>query len=67
MQTTRLLLLYATIIVAGELVVVALGLTVWDRHVPALSVPISIFLYFAVFALGWKLALRLTAPKQPAY
>jgi hypothetical protein len=29
-----------------------------------MSVPISIFLYFAVFFFGWKLAVRLTAPRH---
>jgi hypothetical protein len=46
------------------LLVVANGLLVLDPHVRSMSVPISIFLYFAVFFFGWKLAVRLTAPRH---
>ena len=64
MQTGWLLVVYALIIVIGVLLVVANGLFVLDRHYRPLSVPISIFLYFAVFFFGWKLAVRLTAPRH---
>lgn len=63
MQTVWLLSLYVLIVVIGEAIVVALGLMVWDRRYPSLSVPISVFLYLAVYALGWKLAVRLTEPR----
>ncbi len=56
--------LYILIIGVGVALVVATGLLVLDRSVPTLSVPVSIFLYFAVFYFGWKLALRLTAPRH---
>lgn len=64
MQTVWLLAVYALIIVIGVLLVVANGLFVLDRKFPSLSVPVSIFLYFSVFFFGWKLALRLTAPRN---
>lgn len=64
MQTGWLLALYILIIGVGVALVVATGLLVLDRSVPTLSVPVSIFLYFAVFYFGWKLALRLTAPRH---
>ena len=64
MQTVWLLAVYALIIVIGVLLVVANGLFVLDRKFPSLSVPVSIFLYFSVFFFGWKLALRLTAPRH---
>jgi hypothetical protein len=64
MHTTWLLLLYALIIVIGEVIVVALGVIFWDRNFPSLSMPVSVFLYLAVFVFGWKLALRLTEPKR---
>jgi hypothetical protein len=64
MQTGWLLVVYALIIVIGVLLVVANGLLVLDPHVRSMSVPISIFLYFAVFFFGWKLAVRLTAPRH---
>lgn len=64
MQAVWLLVVYALIIVIGVAIVVATGLFVLDRKYPPLSVPVSIFLYFAVFFLGWKLAVRLTAPRH---
>jgi hypothetical protein len=64
MQTAWLLFVYALIVVIGEAIVVAVGLAFWDRKFPALSVPISIVTYLAVFFLGWKLAVRVTEPKH---
>lgn len=64
MQTAWLLVIYALIIVIGVLLVVANGLFVLDRKFPSMSVPVSIFLYFSVFFFGWKLAIRLTAPRH---
>ncbi|HEY7230589.1 MAG TPA: hypothetical protein VH558_09485 [Pseudolabrys sp.] len=64
MHTAWLLLVYILIIVIGIVLVVANGLFVLDRKFPSLSVPVSIFLYFSVFFFGWKLALRLTAPRH---
>lgn len=64
MQATWLLVVYLLIIVIGVALVVATGLFVLDRNWRSLSVPVSIFLYFAVFFFGWKLAVRLTAPRH---
>jgi hypothetical protein len=64
MHTAWLLVVYILIIVVGVFVVVANGLFVLDRKFPSLSVPVSIFLYFSVFFFGWKLAIRLTAPRH---
>ena len=64
MQTMWLLIVYALIIVIGEAIVVAIGLTVLDRKYPSLSVPVSGLLYLAVFFVGWKLAVRLTEPRH---
>ena len=64
MQATWLLVVYALIIVIGVAIVVATGLFVLDRKFPSLSVLVSIFLYFSVFVFGWKLAVRLTAPRH---
>ena len=64
MQAVWLISVYVLIIVIGEAIVVALGLTVWDRKYPSLSVPISMVLYLAVYFLGWKLAVRLTEPRH---
>ena len=64
MQATWLLVVYALIIVVGVAIVVATGLLVLDPQFPSLSVLVSIFLYFSVFVFGWKLAVRLTAPRH---
>ena len=64
MHAAWLLVVYILIIVVGVAIVVATGLFVLDRKYPSLSVPVSIFLYFAVFFVGWKLAVRLTAPRH---
>jgi len=64
MQTAWLLVVYILIIIVGVLLVVANGLLVLDRNWHTMSVPISIFLYFSVFFFGWKLAIRLTAPRH---
>ena len=64
MQTMWLLVVYALILVIGEAIVVAIGLTFLDRRYPSLSVPVSVLLYLAVFFLGWKLAVRVTEPRH---
>ena len=64
MNAAWLLVVYLLIIVVGVAIVVAAGLLVLDRTYSSLSVPISIFLYFSVFFFGWKLAVRLTAPRH---
>ena len=64
MQAAWLLVVYILVIVIGVALVVATGLLVVDRNYRSLSVPVSIFLYFAVFFFGWKLAVRLTAPRH---
>ena len=64
MQAGWLMVVYLLIIVIGVALVVATGLLVLDRNYRSMSVPVSIFLYFAVFFLGWKLAVRLTAPRH---
>ncbi len=64
MQTMWLLMVYLLIVVIGEAIVVAMGLTFWDRKYPSLSVPVSVLLYLAVLFLGWTLAVRLTEPRH---
>jgi hypothetical protein len=64
MQAAWLLVIYVLIVVIGEAIVVAIGLTYLDRKYPSLSVPVCVFLYLAVFFFGWKLAVRLTEPRH---
>ena len=64
MNAAWLLGVYLLILVVGIALVVATGVFVLDRNYASLSMPVSIFLYFAVFFFGWKLAVRLTAPRH---
>ena len=58
-----ILIVYILIVVIGEAVVVGIGLAL-DRTFPLASLPVSLTLFFAVLALGWPLAVRLTEPKH---
>ena len=64
MHAMWLLVVYVLIVVIGQAIVVAIGVSLWDRMYPLLSVPVSLFLYLAVFFFGWKLAVRLTEPRH---
>jgi hypothetical protein len=58
-----ILVLYILIVVVSEAVVVAIGL-ILDRIYSALSLPVSLSLFFAVLWFAWILAVRLTEPKR---
>ena len=58
-----ILSVYVLIVVISESIVVTIGL-VLDRIFPALSLPVSLSLFFAVLWFGWILAVRLTEPKD---
>ena len=57
-----ILIVYVLIVVIGEGIVIAVGLTL-DRIYPLASLPVSLSLFFAVLAFGWPLAVRCTEPK----
>jgi len=58
-----IMVIYVLIVAVCESVVVAIGLAL-DRVYPALSLPISLSLFFAILWLAWVLAVRLTDPKR---
>ena len=58
-----ILIVYVLIVVVGEGVVIAIGLTL-DRIYPLASLPVSLSLFFAVLAFGWPPAVRYTEPKH---
>jgi hypothetical protein len=58
-----ILIVYVLLVVVGEAVVIAIGLTL-DRIYPLASLPVSLSLFFAVLAFGWPLAVRATEPKH---
>ena len=57
-----IMVVYVLIVAISELVVVAIGLAL-DRIYPLASLPVSLSLFFAVFWVGWIIAVRLTEPK----
>jgi len=58
-----ILSVYVLIVVVAEAIVVAIGL-ILDRIYPALSLPVSLSLFFAVLWFTWILAVRLTEPER---
>lgn len=55
-----LLIVYLVIVVAGDVAAYAIGAAVERMWSPAVSLPVFLLLFFAVFGLGWILAVRLT-------
>jgi len=58
-----IILVYVTIVLVNELIVVGIGLAL-DRIAPLASLPVSLTLFFAVLWFGWLLAVRWTEPKR---
>jgi hypothetical protein len=58
-----IMVVYILIVVVAEFVVIVIGL-VLDRIYPALSLTVSLSLFFLVLWLGWVLAVRVTEPKH---
>jgi hypothetical protein len=57
-----IMVIYLLIVAVCESVVVAIGLAL-DRIYPAVSLTVSLSLFFAILWLAWILAVRLTEPK----
>lgn len=57
-----ILIVYLLTVFVGESLTIALGLFL-DRTYPLASLPVSLSLFFAVFWIGWALAVRWTEPK----
>ena len=65
-QPMWIMVVYISIVAVSQLIVVAIGLAL-DRTRPALSLPVSLSLFFAVFWVGWILAvLRASVNSQSA-
>jgi hypothetical protein len=58
-----LLVVYLVTLVLGQVIAVAVGLTVERFYTPYTGLVVFIPLYFAVFWLAWRLAVRITAPR----
>jgi hypothetical protein len=57
-----LLIVYVVIVVIGDAIAYGIGAAVERMWSPAVSLPVFLLLFFAVFGFGWLLAVRLTAP-----
>jgi hypothetical protein len=55
-----LLIVYIVIVIIGDVAAYAIGSAVEKMWSPAVSLPVFLFLFFAVFGFGWLLAVRLT-------
>jgi len=58
-----LLVAYLICLVAGQAVTIMIGLSIDRFYSPTASLPISIFMYFLMFWVAWKIAVRITEPK----
>ena len=58
-------LLIANIIclIVGQAITIGIGLSIDWFYSPAISLPISLVLYFLMFGIAWKVAVRITEPK----
>jgi len=59
-----LLIAYIVCLVIGQAITISLGLVLDRVWSPAVSLPISLALYFATFWICWKIAVRITEPKS---
>jgi uncharacterized BrkB/YihY/UPF0761 family membrane protein len=64
--TMSLLIAYILCLVVGQSITIAIGLSIDRMYSSSASLPVSIVLYFLMFWLCWKIAVRITAPKPPA-
>ena len=58
-----LLVAYIACLLVGQSITIGIGLSIDQFYSAAISLPISLFLYFAMFWLAWKVAVRITEPK----
>lgn len=56
-----IMVVYTLIVLVGETVTVGIGL-VLDRIYPAISLTVSLTLFFSILWIAWILAVRLTEP-----
>jgi len=61
-----LLVAYIICLVLGQTLTISIGLLLDRVSSPGISVPVSITLYFVMFWIAWKVAVRVTEPKAPS-
>ena len=58
-----LLVTYLVCLILGQAITIAVGLSIDRYYSPTVSLPISLFMYFTMFWVAWKIAVRITEPK----
>jgi hypothetical protein len=58
-----LLVAYVACLIVGQAITIGIGLSIDWFYSPTVSLPISLVLYFLMFAVAWKVAVRITEPK----
>jgi hypothetical protein len=58
-----LLVAYLVCLIIGQAITIGIGLSIDRYYSSTASLPISLFLYFAMFWVAWKVAVRITEPK----
>jgi hypothetical protein len=58
-----LLVTYLACLIIGQAITITIGLSIDRYYSAAVSLPVSLFMYFTMFWLAWKLAVRITEPK----
>jgi len=58
-----LLVAYIICLIIGQSITIAIGLSIDWFYSPTISLPVSLVLYFLMFGIAWKVAVRITEPK----
>jgi multisubunit Na+/H+ antiporter MnhE subunit len=58
-----LLVAYIVCLLVGQSITIAIGLSIDRFYSSTISLPISLALYFLMFGIAWKVAVRITEPK----
>ncbi len=61
-----LLVAYLVCLIVGQAITIGIGLSIDRYYSSTVSLPISLFLYFTMFWVAWKVAVRITEPKAEA-
>jgi hypothetical protein len=59
----NLLFTYIVCLIVGQTITIGIGLAIDWYYSPTISLPASLVLYFLMFAVAWKVAVRITEPK----
>jgi len=57
-----LVIAYIVILAIGQSITIGIGLAIDRIYSPSISLPVSIGLYFLMFWVAWKIAVRVTEP-----